>query len=292
MSDTTAVVIMATFVNVLSISSLYILVALGFALLLNIMGIINLAHGVIYMVGAYVCFRLVVYVGINPWLALLITIIVVGALGLFLEKFAFRPFAGDFNKTVMVCIAIIVILENAASIAIGYSVQSIRPGFAEGVVRAGIFAVGADRLVAFAVSAVLLIAMIWFINKTKPGLQMQATSQDREGAILQGININRVAALACFIACALAAIAGSLMGAYTSVYPYMGDNILQKVLEVVILGGIGSMGGIFYAGLVVGACDAILPVFLSGAASQAIALGIVIVILLFRPQGFLGREQT
>ena len=119
---------------------------------------------------------------------------------------------------------------------------------------------------------------------------MQAISQDIQGAFLQGINVHRISALASFIGCALAAIAGCLIGAYLSLGPFMGDFMLVKILILAILSGAGSISGIFFAGLILGALDSVLPLFTSGAASDAIAVGIVVVVLLIRPQGFFGHE--
>ena len=119
---------------------------------------------------------------------------------------------------------------------------------------------------------------------------MQAVAQDFEGAALQGINVNRISAMACAMACGMAAVAGCLMGALFNLSAFMGDNMLVKALELVILGGIGSIIGMFFAGLLIGSIDAIVPLFSSGASGQAIGLAIIIIILLFRPQGFFGRE--
>jgi branched-chain amino acid transport system permease protein len=279
----------ATVTNLLILSSMYILVALGFAFLFNMLGILNFAHGVIYMIGGYIGLALISAMGVNQWAALIISAVVVGAFGVFLEKFSFRPFVGNFNRIVMICVAVIVILQTSVNIIAGTQITSLPP-FAEGVLRVGFASVGYDRIVTFAIGAALLGAVIWFVNRTKWGQQMQAISQDMEGAYLQGINVHRVSALASFIGCALAAVAGCMIGAYLSLGPFMGDFMLVKVLMLVILAGVGSIGGIFITGLVLGSLDSILPLFISGAASDAVAVGIVVVLLLIRPQGFFGRE--
>jgi branched-chain amino acid transport system permease protein len=288
MSDATVNLIVASFVNILVLSSMYILVALGFAFLYSIMGILNFAHGAIYMVGGYICNELAVGLGLNQWLALVLSVIIVGALGLFLEKYCFRPFFGDVNRTIVVCIGLIVILQTTVNVTQGIYVQSL-PAFVEGIYKIGIVSITAERLVTFLIGGCLLGLIVWFINRTKQGRQMQATSQNIEGAALQGINIHRVSGLACVMACGLAALAGCLMGAYLNLSPYMGDYIILKAIVLVIMGGIGSVGGIVLAGLIVGSLDATLPVLISGAASLAISLGIIIIIMLFRPQGFYGR---
>jgi branched-chain amino acid transport system permease protein len=280
----------ATVTNLLILASMYILVALGFAFLFNMLGILNFAHGVIYMLGGYIGLALISALGINQWAALIISAVIIGAFGIFLERFCFRPFIGNFNRIVMICVAVIVILQTSVNIIVGTQITSL-PSFAEGVLRVGLASVSYERIVTFAIGALLLGAIMWFVNRTKWGQQMQAISQDMQGAFLQGINVHRISALASFIGCALAAIAGCLIGAYLSLGPFMGDFMLVKVLILAILSGVGSISGIFIAGLVLASLDSILPLLVSGAASDAIAVGIVVVLLLIRPQGFFGHEM-
>ena len=119
---------------------------------------------------------------------------------------------------------------------------------------------------------------------------MLAVSQEREGAMLQGIRIHRISALAISVSCALAAIAGSFMGAIFDLKPFMGGTMLIKAIEVVVLSGIGSIGGILVGGLIIGTIDTVLPIFAGGAVTQAVGLGIIIALLLLKPQGLFGRE--
>jgi branched-subunit amino acid ABC-type transport system permease component len=276
-------------VNALMLSSMYVLMALGFALLLSVMRVLNFAHAVIYMGGGYICYQLAVVYGLNQWVSLLLAATVTGLFGLFLERFCFRPFFGDVDRTIVMTLALIIIIESAVNILVGTQVRSL-PAFASGVFRAGGISLSAERLVTFIISTSMLLVLIFFIQKTKTGQQMLAVSQDSTGALLQGINIYRISAVATVIACALAAVAGSLMGAIISLSPYMGDHMLVKAIEIVILAGIGSIGGVLGAGLILGSIDATLPILISGSATDALGLGIVILILLFRPQGLFGHE--
>jgi branched-chain amino acid transport system permease protein len=278
-----------TAINSLMLSAMYILVALGFALLFSIAGILNFAHGALYMLAGYICYIVAVEFGINPWVALAGTIIVMGLLGLFLERFLFRPFWGNLNRTIVTAIAIIVILETGINVSLGAGVLKQIPDFASGLIETSTFRFSVERLVIFAVSAILLAFMVWFITRTKLGLRMQAIAQEREGASLQGINIYRVAAFTFALGCMLAAVAGCFMGSLYNLDPFMGELMLLKIVEVVILGGVGSIAGILVGGLMLGTIDAVLPQFVSGQATQAIALGIIILFLLVRPQGFFGR---
>jgi branched-subunit amino acid ABC-type transport system permease component len=271
------------------LSSMYILMALGFAIMLSVMRVLNFAHAVIYMGGGYICYQLAVVYGLNQWVSLVLAAVIMGLFGLFLERFCFRPFFGDVNRTIVMTLALIVILESAVNILVGTHVRSV-PAFASGVLRTGGVSLSVERLTTFIISAALLLVLIFFIQRTKTGQQMLAVSQDATGAVLQGINIYRVSAIATVIACALAAVAGSLMGAIVSLSPYMGDHMLVKAIEIVILAGIGSIGGVLGAGLILGTIDASLPLLISGSATEAVGLGIVILILLFRPQGLFGHE--
>jgi len=278
-----------TLTNVLILSSMYILVALGFVFLFNMLGILNLAHGAIYMIGGYLGFLFVSALGFNPWVALLLSTVIIAAFGLFLERFCFRPFVKDMNRLIMVCIAIAVILQTTVNIIAGTKTATI-PAFIEGVLRVGSFSVSYERIITFVIGAALLGIVIWFVNRTKWGQQMQAISQDMEAAFLQGIKVHNVSAIATVIGCALAAVAGCLIGAYLNLWPFMGDSMLIKVLILVILAGIGSISGIIITGLVLGGLDSVLPLAMSGAASEAITIVIVVVLLLIRPKGFFGRE--
>jgi branched-chain amino acid transport system permease protein len=273
------------------LSAIYILVALGFVFLLNMLGIFNFAHGAVYMISAYICYYLVVDAGLNRWLALVLTTIIIAAFGIFLERFCFRPFGSNFNRTIMVCIGISTILVTSMNIEAG--TQTIAtPPFVDGIFRAGLLAISYEKIVIMILGIVLLGVFIWFLNRTRMGQQLQAIAQNKVGAALHGINIKRSSALACALGCGLAAVAGSLMGSYLFLSPFMGDSILTKVMIIVMLAGIGSVSGVFIGGLALGALDAVLPIYISGAASSAIVVAFVIVVLLIRPQGFFGHEVS
>jgi branched-chain amino acid transport system permease protein len=276
-------------VNGLVLSAVYILVALGFGLQLSIMGIFNFAHGAVYMVGAYVTYGFSVALGFNPWVSLLLSVILVGVFGLFLEKFCFRPFQGKPTRMIVMAIALNLILETAAEVSLGGVTRAI-PAFVPGIFKAGSISLDNERVLAIIIGAVLLVAMIYLIQKTQIGQQMLAVAQDSEGAALQGIDTHRVAATATVIACSMAALSGSLMATIFSMDPFMGDNILLKAIQVVILGGIGSISGILAGGLIMGFLNAFLPVFTQAAIGETITILIVMLILLIRPKGLFGYE--
>jgi branched-chain amino acid transport system permease protein len=278
-----------TVANILVLSAIYILVAIGFSFLFNMLAVLNLAHGAIYMVGGYVGFYLINATGMNHWLAIVLAAIIMGLFGVVAERVAFRRFTGDFNSTVMVTIAVGVILSTFINVLAGTKVQNL-PTLIEGVITFGPVSVSWQRIGIFLIGAALLGITVWFVHKTKSGKQMQAIAQDSEGAALQGIKIHRVSAIASFVGFAMAAVAGCLMGAYLTLGPYMGDTMMVKAIVLVIIAGAGSVGGIFITGLFLGALDGVLPVVLPGAWSDAIAMVVILVLLLLRPRGFFGHE--
>jgi branched-chain amino acid transport system permease protein len=276
-------------VNGIVLSAIYIMVAMGLALLLSIMGIFNFAHGAIYMVGAFLTYGLAMKAGINQWVALVISMGGIGAFGLFLEKFCFRPFGGKAFEVIVMSVALILILETAVVVTVGGSNMAL-PSFIHGNMKIGVVSLSIDKILTLMIGIILLILLTLFIQKTRIGQQMLAVAQDREGAALQGINVNRTAAIATVIACILAALSGSLMSSLYFLGPFMGDNMLMKAIEVVILSGIGSFGGILVGGLIIGFMDAVLPVVMNPLAAQAITIGVIILILLIRPRGLFGYE--
>lgn len=279
--------------NALVLASVYILVTLGFAFLFNMLGIFNFAHGSIYMLGAYVGFAFIAVLDINKYTGLILAAIVLGIIGLFIARFFFRPYVGDFNRILMGCVAVTMILQTSVNIVVGTQYLALPP-FIGGMFKLGIVEISYERIFTFGVGVVLLALVLWFVYKTKWGQQMQAISQNITGARLLGISVNRILAIATAIGCALAAVGGCLLGAYSHLGPFMGEQILVKVLIIAILAGAGNIGGICITGLILGTLDSLLPVVLpvqsSSLASNAITSVIVVVLILIRPRGFFGHE--
>ena len=175
-------------VNTLVLASMYILASLGFAFIFNMLGSVNLAHGAFYMTAAYITYYLCSRLGMNNWLAMLLSTVVLALVGILMERFCFRPFQKEFDRVVMVSVAIMTMLQQLAVQISGSQTISI-PTYASGSVDMGFMVVTSEKLVTFAVGAVLLIATLFMVYRTKLGMQMEALSQDRMGAALQGIPV-------------------------------------------------------------------------------------------------------
>jgi branched-chain amino acid transport system permease protein len=268
---------------------IYILVALGLTLVLSIVGIVQLAHGEIYMIGAYLVYYFCVIAGFNFFLSLLISIFCAGLLGIFLERFFLRAFRDDVEGAIISTIALILILQTAIVAIAGVGYKNI-PSPIQGVLIVLGARLSWERLMTILVSIALVSALLIFINKTRMGQAMVAVSEDREAAALQGINVDRISSIAMFLGCSLAAAAGALTGAIFDLTPFMGGFALMKGIAVIILGGLGSIPGAIIGGLILGLVDGLVTALVSVQMASIIGLLVIILILLFRPQGLLGHE--
>jgi branched-chain amino acid transport system permease protein len=275
--------------NGFALGWMYVLIALGLTLILSIMGILQLAHGEVYMIGAYVTYFLCVSLGINLYASMIISMIVMGVFGVILEKFLFRPAQRQILPPIVVSLGLTLILMSFAVTQFGLKEKSI-PRLAEGSLMFFDSAVPKDRIIAVGFAVALLLLLYLFLKRTKYGQAMIASAQSPEGALLRGINPNRMSSLAVAIGCALAAAGGTLAGSILMLNPSMGTFPLMKGLVIIVLGGMGSLLGAAVGGIILGLIDGILPVaFEPGIASVAPFI-IVIIILLVKPQGLFGHE--
>lgn len=275
--------------NGLALGGIYILIALGLTLVLSIMGIVQIAHGEIYMVGAYCVYYMVAGLAMNFLLAIIIATLFVGSVGIFLERVCFRPFRGDPDRAMTVAISLILILQNVVLFIAGGNPRTFSSPIT-GVLHIAGIAIAWKRLTIVLVGLGLLVALFLFIRHTRTGQAMLAISQERDGASLQGINIDRISAVAMFMGCGLAAVAGALIGSLFSISPTMGSFALMKGIAVIILGGLGSISGAVLGGLILGLIDGVLPALTTTHIAGLVGFAAIIMILLFRPQGIWGHE--
>lgn len=275
--------------NGLAAGWIYILVALGLTLVFGIMNIVQFAHGEIYMLGAYCSYFLIKLYGFNFWEALPLSALLVGLLGIILERFFFRPFRDRFEPSIIVAVGLMLLLQTVAVVGFGTDTKSMG-GIIPGVWKVSGVTLSWDRLLAILVGIILVAALFFLIKKTKTGQAMVAISQDIYAASLQGIDVNRISAVAMVVGCALAAIAGSLMGSIFSTSPFMGTSAITKGIAVIILGGLGSIPGAVAGGLILGLIDGLVPPLLSSTMASIVGFGVIIIVLLLRPRGLFGHE--
>ena len=275
--------------NGLVMGWIYVLVALGLTIVFSIMGIVQFAHGEIYMLGAYCTYWIAVVLGLNVFIALLLSALIMGFVGIILERLLFRQFRGQIEGSIIVAIGLILLLQTIAAIGFGTQDKWI-PTTIAGALNIWNIKIPWERALSVITGIILVLALFLFIRKTKMGQAMVATSQDIEAATLQGIDVNRVSRVSMAIGCALAAIAGSLMGAVFGVQPVMGSYAMEKGIAVIILGGLGSIWGAVIGGLLLGLIDGLVPLGANTTVASIIGFSLIVLILIVKPQGFLGHE--
>jgi len=282
--------------NFVFLSSSYLLIALGLAMLFGVMRIVNYAHGELYMIGGYIFWLSTAFLmgKVDPWVILTIamvsSVVVTSALGLALQtgivsRLSGKPFA-IFMCTLGISYILQVLVIQLAG-PIGRSVPPLFPGIFR--FAGGIFPI--QRVVVAGFAITLLIALWWFLMRTKSGSAIRAAAQNETGAALQGISMRRVGIITMMIGAGLAGIAGVLSGSLLGVTPFMGMAAIWKSFLIVIVGGVGSILGAVLAALLFGFMDTILTVF---GFARFIALTdaiIMLVILTFMPYGLLGERE-
>lgn len=286
---------LTSLVNGLSLGSIYAIIALGYTMVYGIAKMLNFAHGDFIMVGCYIIFIFSSNLGLHPVAAILIAIVLCTALGITTERVAYRPLRNAASPLAVLITAIGVsyFLENLALLIFGADTKS----FTSVVPWAGISLFGGSlqiqgiTIVTILVSLLILIFLQIFVHKTREGQAMLAVSQDRGAAMLMGIDVNKTITLTFAIGSALAAVAGALLAsAYPSLTPYTGAMPGIKAFVAAVLGGIGSIPGAMIGGLVLGIIEILSRTYISSQLADAIVFGILVVVLIVRPTGILGKN--
>jgi branched-chain amino acid transport system permease protein len=275
--------------NGLTLSAIYILVSLGLTLILSIINIVQLAHGEVYMIGAYLVYFLFSIMGLNFYASLTVSILLVGSFGIFMERFLFRRYTGDPERAIIISVGLMLVLQNVVIFLAGGDARAYASPFTS-VVKLFGASLSWERLIIIIVGIILVIGLFLFVRYTKQGQAMLAISQEREGAAVQGICINRISSLAMALGSALAAVAGGLVGGLFSLLPTMGSFALLKGIAVIVLGGLGSIPGVIVGGLFLGLIDGIVPMFSTVYVAGLIGYGAIILVLFFRPKGIWGHD--
>jgi branched-chain amino acid transport system permease protein len=286
-------------VNGLSLGSIYALIALGYTMVYGVLRLINFAHGDVYMVGAYTGYYLSRKLkGDEPSLVgalvvMLGAMLVCAVLGVIIERFAYRPVRRAARLTLLItAIGVSLFIENGAQLVFGAD-----PKFFPSLAPRADFIVGgvrltSEQLTVIAVSFILMVLLRLFILKTRTGKAMRAVSFNLDAAKLMGISTDRIIAITFGLGSALAAAAGVLIGMQIpKIDPLMGIIYGLKAFVAAVLGGIGNVPGAVLGGLLIGTSEVMVVGYLSSTYRDAIAFGILILVLLLRPQGILGRTH-
>ena len=280
-------------INGLRTGSIYALIALGYTMVYGIAKMINFAHGDIIMVGAYALFVFVATLQIPVILAVILTILFCALLGVVIEKVAYKPLRKAQPLAVLItAIGVSYFLQNIVQIIFGATPKPFASIIQVPAIRLGTINISGITLITLIVTTICMILLSLFISKTKAGRAMRAVSEDKGAAELMGINVNGTISLTFAIGSALAAVAGILFIAqYESLRPTLGALPGIKAFVAAVLGGIGSIPGAMLGGIILGIIESLSKAYISTQLSDAIVFGVLVVFLLVRPSGLLGKQR-
>jgi branched-chain amino acid transport system permease protein len=272
----------------LVVGSIYMLLATGLTLIFGVMKVVNFAHGELMMWGAFLTL-LLTQVGLNPYLGMLGSTLLVGLLGVAIERLGFRPIRGTAKiNEIFLSIALILLLQNAlARIFVPYfrEYAQIRTPYATEFFALGLINLRYDFVILLVVAWAIMLGLWGFLFHTAAGREMRGASQNRVASMLMGVDVRRIDMLSFGIGAGLAALAGSLYGVINPFSPYAGTLPAIKAFAVIILGGLGSVRGAVVGGLLYGVVESFATFFLGGSWRDATAFILLIVVLMVRPQG-------
>lgn len=281
-------------INGISLGSVYAIIALGYTMVYGIAKMLNFAHGDVIMVGAYVSFLATSSAGINPIVSIFISVAVCTLLGVIIERLAYKPLRGATSLAVLItAIGVSYFLQNAAQLLWGSDSKVFTSvvSFKSISLAGGKLVITPETIVTVSACIIIMVALTLFTSKTKMGKAMRAVSEDKGAAQLMGINVNSTISVTFAIGSALAAVAGVLLcSAYPTLSPTTGSMPGIKAFTAAVFGGIGSIPGAMLGGILLGIIEIFAKAYISTELSDAIVFAVLIIVLLVKPEGLLGRH--
>jgi len=266
--------------------SLYAMVALGLGLVFGVMRVLNVAHGPLLMLGAYTTFGLFQWLGLNPYLSLLVSMPALFVVGVVLQRLLVRRVVDAPElSSLLLTFGVSIALVNLAQLAFSSDVRSVE--YLTGSFVLGPFAFSKSRVIACAFALVITAGAFWFLGQTRLGKAIRAVSQSREVAQVCGINVQRIHMITFGVASALAAAGGTLIAVMVAIQPEMGQVYTFKSFLVIVLGGAGNYPGALLGGLLLGLIEQLASLFITTQVNEAVAYVLLVLVLLLRPTGLL-----
>lgn len=278
----------------ISLGSVYSIIALGYTMVYGIAKMLNFAHGDVIMVGGFAIYSFMSLAGLNPIVSVILAIIICTVLGVTIEKVAYKPLRKASSLAVLItAIGVSYLLQNLALLRFGSNPKSFTSIIKIPALKLadGRLTITGETLVTIPLCIIIMIVLSLFIKKSKTGRSMVAVSEDKDAAVLMGINVNRTIAITFAIGSALAAVASALLfSAYPSLGPTSGSMPGIKAFIAAVLGGIGSISGAMIGGILLGIIQALCTAYMPTTIADAIVFLILILVLLIRPTGIMGKK--
>ena len=277
--------------NGLHVGSIYALIALGYTMVYGIVKLINFAHGDILMIGAYSTYFLI-NAGVPIWASVILSMVICAVIGVVIERLAYKPLRRAPRISALItAIAVSLFLQNLFMILFKPDGRPFPNLVNFKAINIGNVKIEGLTILTIVVSTVLMIALHLFITRTKTGKSMRAVSQDRDAAMLMGINTDKTISITFAIGSALAAVGGILFSmAYPLIDPYMGTMPGLKAFIAAVLGGIGVIPGDMFGGIIMGIAESFTKAYISSQLSDAVVFGILIIVLIVKPSGIFGKN--
>ena len=283
---------LSNLINGISLGSVYAIIALGYTMVYGIAKMLNFAHGDVIMVGGYIAYCAFSYLGLGAIPSIIAAIIVCTCLGIVIEKLAYKPLRSATSLAVLItAIGVSYFLQNAALLIWTSNPKSFPAMVGSGSFQLGSATVSYTALITIIVCIIIMIGLTLFTSKTKMGKAMRAVSEDKAAAQLMGINVNGTISLTFAIGSGLAAIAGVLLcSAYPTLMPTTGSMPGIKAFTAAVFGGIGSIPGAMLGGILLGIIEIFAKAYISTQFSDAIVFAVLIIVLIVKPTGLLGKK--
>jgi branched-chain amino acid transport system permease protein len=278
-------------INGLMIGGIYSVLAVSLTLIFGVMKVVNFAHGNFMVLGMYCTYLLFHWFRIDPYVSILISFPILFVLGVITQKLLIRPVLKDPEENqILLTLGLLLFLENLALFIWGPEFRSARPSYAGAAIFLGDIVLNVPRLLAFGFSIIVVIILYLFLSLTDLGKTIRAAADEPEGALLAGINVNKVNLISFGIGIGCAGAAGTVLMPLTYVSPHIGTGWTILAFIIVVLGGLGNFLGALLGGLIIGVVESMGAVYMPGSLKEVAVFGIFILVLLFKPQGIFGRK--
>ena len=285
-------VLLQALVSGLFMGSVYALIAIGFTLVFGVTDIVNFAHGHFVMLAMFLAYLGFRALRLDPYLSLIVILPLSFAFGVVVYKVVVQRIVEQpHNAHMMVTLGLLIFLENLANFFFGGDLRGVTTGYTTASLPLGTVALPLARAAAAGVSLVAVGALWLFLHRTSVGKALRAAANNREGASLVGIDVPRVYLLAFALGTVAAALAGAVMVPFALVSPFVGNDFMLKAFVIAVLGGLGSVGGALFGGMLIGLIEAVSSLYISASLGNAIVFAVLIGVLLYRPWGILGQAR-
>ncbi|MDR1315752.1 MAG: branched-chain amino acid ABC transporter permease [Spirochaetales bacterium] len=284
--------IIQALINGILFGAVYAMVGIGFSLVWGVMGIVNLAHGSFIMIGAYISFTLFAAYNLDPFVSIPFVMIILFVLAYFIQRFLInRVVRGPSFITLTFTFGLQILIANICLLVWKADYRSVKLSYSSAqLVESGVITVPLVRFGIFAAAILLTVLFYVFMRKTRTGIAINATALNYEGARTVGVDVGNIYAVTFAVSAALAGAAGALMLPITSMNPFFGGDIINKAFVISVLGGLGSTVGALVGGMALSLAETLGTVFLPSSAQELIGFAFFVVVLVFRPQGLLGKR--